>query len=451
MVILSKEQQQEAAETGLWLPQLERDACGVGFICSIEGTKSHKILAESRTMLERMAHRGACGCDNDSGDGAGVLAAIPDAFYRAAVKETDGIDLPPFGQYATGILFLEEDSYKQAKEAFQDLARSCNLRVFAWRKLGTNRECIGEEAKKTEPLIRQVFVTADYVESDPAKFERSVYLLRKQTVQMLKQSLECYVCSLSTSTIVYKGQFNTHQLFKYYDDLTNPNFETHLALVHSRFSTNTFPSWNRAQPNRILAHNGEINTLRGNINLMRAREGVMKSKFYRDDLQKLFPIVEEGLTDSGCLDNVMEFLVHAGNRTLPEAAMTMVPEAWEKDEDMTSEKKHFYRWAAMSMEPWDGPALLAFSDGRYIGAILDRNGLRPARYYLTDDNHLYLSSEVGVNDIPDERIVKKVCTVEKHRQNYLSPKKHDYTKCISLDLLMEFFYTHTHTLTYTLW
>ncbi|CAP23162.1 Protein CBG01975 [Caenorhabditis briggsae] len=408
MVILTKEQQKEAANTGLWLPQLERDACGVGFVCSIKGTTSSKIMSDARTMLERMAHRGACGCDNDSGDGAGVLTAIPDDLYRKSVKEQDGSDLPPLGQYATGILFLEEESYKQAKEAFQDLARACGLRVIAWRKLGTNRECIGEEAKKTEPLIRQVFVSADYAESDPAKFERHVYLLRKQAVNsMTKQEVECYVCSLSTSTIVYKGQFNTHQLFKYYDDLTNPEYQTHLALVHSRFSTNTFPSWNRAQPNRILAHNGEINTLRGNINLMRAREGVMKSKHYRDDLQKLFPIVEEGLTDSGCLDNVMEFLVRAGGRSLPEAAMTMVPEAWEKDDDMSTEKKHFYRWAAMSMEPWDGPALLAFSDGRYIGAILDRNGLRPARYYLTDDDHLYLSSEVGVNDIPIESVVKK--------------------------------------------
>ncbi|CAB3410195.1 unnamed protein product [Caenorhabditis bovis] len=409
MVILTKDQQQDSAQNGLWLPQLERDACGVGFVCSVKGIPSTKIMSDARTMLERMAHRGACGCDNDSGDGAGVLTAIPDAFYRKLIKEQEGIDLPPFGQYATGILFLEDESYKLAKEAFKDLALSCELDVIAWRKLGTNRDCIGEEAKKTEPLIRQVFVTAEYAESNPEKFERSIYLLRKQAVNnMAKQDVVCYVCSLSTSTIVYKGQFNTQQLFPYYDDLTNPEFQTHLALVHSRFSTNTFPSWNRAQPNRMLAHNGEINTLRGNINLMHAREGVMKSKYYRDDLQKLFPIVEEGLTDSGCLDNVLEFLVRAGNRSLPEAAMTMVPEAWEKDDDMSSEKKHFYRWAAMSMEPWDGPALLAFSDGRYIGAILDRNGLRPARYYLTDDDHLYLSSEVGVNDIEIGTIVKKV-------------------------------------------
>ncbi|PAV71125.1 hypothetical protein WR25_07328 [Diploscapter pachys] len=408
MVILSKEQQDLASKEGLWLPQLERDACGVGFVCSIKGIATNKIMSDARTMLERMAHRGACACDNDSGDGAGVLTAIPHELYRKAVMEQESVELPPLGQYATGILFLNADTYKQAKEAFGDLARSCNLRLLAWRKMETNRECIGAEAKKTEPLIRQVFITADYAESDPDRFERSVYLLRKQAVNnMAKQSVECYVCSLSTSTIVYKGQFNTYQLYQYYADLTDPLYITHIALIHSRFSTNTFPSWNRAQPNRILAHNGEINTLRGNINLMRAREGVMHSDLYGDDLDKLYPVVEDGNTDSGCLDNVMEFLVKASGRTLPEAAMTMVPEAWEKDDEMFADKRTYYRWASMIMEPWDGPALLAFSDGRYVGAILDRNGLRPARYYLTDDDHLYLSSEVGVNDHEVERIVRK--------------------------------------------
>ncbi|GMT07908.1 hypothetical protein PENTCL1PPCAC_30082, partial [Pristionchus entomophagus] len=407
MVILTDEQFARAERQTLWRSQLEKDACGVGFVTSIRGIATHKIVTEARTMLERMAHRGACGCD-DSGDGAGVLVAIPDGFYREHIKRTDDIDLPAFGTYATGILFLNEDSYKQAKEAFGDLSRACQLRVITWRKLSTNPACLGEEARKTEPLIRQVFVTADYAESDPARFERNLYLLRKQVVSnMSKQRVECYVCSLSTSTIVYKGQFTPRQLFAYYDDLNQESFVTHIALVHSRFSTNTFPSWNRAQPNRMLAHNGEINTLRGNVNLMRAREGVMKSKQYGDDLDKLYPVVEEGNTDSGCLDNVLEFLVKAGQRTLPEAAMMMVPEAWEKDDDMAPEKRAYYRWAAMQMEPWDGPALLAFCDGRYVGAILDRNGLRPARYYLTADDHLYLSSEVGVIDLPDELVLKK--------------------------------------------
>uniref|UniRef100_A0A1I8AHA0 glutamate synthase (ferredoxin) n=1 Tax=Steinernema glaseri TaxID=37863 RepID=A0A1I8AHA0_9BILA len=407
MVVLTKEEFARAEAETLWSPQMEKDACGVGFVTSIEGAPSHKILQEGRTMLERMAHRGACSCDNDSGDGAGVMAAIPDEFYRTQMLRNDKLELPPFGQYATGILFLDKETYKQAKEAFCDMATACGLRVLGWRKLLTCSESIGAEARKTEPCIRQVFVGADHAE-DKERFERDVYMLRKQAiVQMAKQSVDCYVCSLSTSTIVYKGQFTPNQLYKYYDDLTNLEFKSHLALVHSRFSTNTFPSWSRAQPNRMVAHNGEINTLRGNVNYMRAREGVMKSKLFGDDLQKLYPVVEEGLTDSGCFDNVLEFLVKAGGRSLPEAAMTMVPEAWEKDEEMTPEKRSFYRWASMCMEPWDGPALLAFSDGRYVGAILDRNGLRPARYYLTEDNHLYLSSEVGVVDLPVESVVKK--------------------------------------------
>ncbi|TMS36384.1 hypothetical protein L596_003559 [Steinernema carpocapsae] len=407
MVVLSKEQFARAEKETLWFPQLEKDACGVGFVTSIEGKPSHKILEEGRTMLERMAHRGACACDNDSGDGAGVLAAIPDQFYRDEVKKMDKLELPPLGQYATGLLFLDTETYKQAKEAFSDLSRAFGLRVICWRKLETCSDSIGSEAKKTEPCIRQVFVGADHAD-DKERFERDVYMLRKQAaVQMTKQSVNCYVCSLSTSTVIYKGQFTPNQLYKYYKDLTNPDFKSHIALVHSRFSTNTFPSWNRAQPNRMLAHNGEINTLRGNINFMRAREGVMKSSKYGDDLPKLYPVVEEALTDSGCFDNVLEFLVRAGGRSLPEAAMTMVPEAWEKDDEMGPEKRSFYRWASMSMEPWDGPALLAFSDGRYVGAILDRNGLRPARYYLTQDNHLYLSSEVGVVDLPVHTIVRK--------------------------------------------
>lgn len=407
MVLITDEQLNNAAENSLWRPQLEKDACGVGFCASVKGIPTHKILQEGRIMLERMTHRGACVCDNDSGDGAGVMTAIPDQLYREEIKKVYNIDLPPAGQYATGILFLSAESYKQAKESFCDLTRGCELRVITWRKLKTNSDCLGKESRKTEPLMRQVFVTSDFA-ADQERFDRAIYLLRKQTVvKMAQQGVPCYVVSLSSSTIVYKGQFTSHQLFRYYDDLNNPSYITHLALVHSRFSTNTFPSWSRAQPNRMLAHNGEINTLRGNINFMKAREGVMSSKKYGDNLQKLYPVVENEMTDSGCFDNVLEFLVRAGNRALPEAAMTMVPEAWEKDEDMSHEKRIFYRWVAMQMEPWDGPALLAFSDGRYIGAILDRNGLRPARYCVTDDQHIYLASEVGVNDLPVEHVIKR--------------------------------------------
>ncbi|CAD5217535.1 unnamed protein product [Bursaphelenchus okinawaensis] len=408
MVVLTEEQL-ALAEKGLWRREMEKDACGVGFVANIKGKPSHKILQEGNVMLIRMAHRGACACDNNSGDGAGVMAAVPDSFYRKFLKEQQDKELPAFGAYATGIIFMEKDSYKQAKTSFADLASFCGLNVIAWRKLKLNSDILGDEARKTEPCIRQVFVTCENAEQDREKFDRIVYMLRKVAVNHFrKEGIKCYLCSLSPTTIVYKGQFNPCQLYKYYDDLTNPDFVTHIALVHSRFSTNTFPSWARAQPNRMLAHNGEINTLRGNVNFMRAREGTMHSNKYGEDLTKLFPVVEQGMTDSGSLDNVMEFLVRAGNRTLPEAAMMMVPEAWEKDEEMLPEKRSFYRWASMLMEPWDGPALLAFCDGRYVGAILDRNGLRPARYYLTDDEHLYLSSEVGVNDIPVESVVRKV-------------------------------------------
>uniref|UniRef100_A0A0N5A8L5 glutamate synthase (NADH) n=1 Tax=Syphacia muris TaxID=451379 RepID=A0A0N5A8L5_9BILA len=407
MVVLTEEQLNEAQQAGLYLPHLEKDGCGVGFVVSVQGIATHEILESGRIMLERMAHRGACSSDYDSGDGAGVLTAIPDSLYRKDLASSD-IVLPPLGEYATGILFLKEETHEQAKEAFNDLARGCGLSVIAWRKLKTNSDQIGVEAQKTEPCIRQVFVTAREGGLDREVFERNVYMLRKQsTAQSIKQEIDCYICSLSITTVVYKGQFTPNQLYRYYSDLTNPEFISHVALVHSRFSTNTFPSWSRAQPNRMLAHNGEINTLRGNINFMHAREGVMKSEIFGDKLQKLYPVIEQGSTDSGCFDNVLEFLVKAGKRSLPEAAMTMVPEVWEKVDEMSSEKRAFYRWAAMQMEPWDGPALLAFCDGRYVGAILDRNGLRPARYYLTEDGHLYLSSEVGIIDLPEESIIEK--------------------------------------------
>uniref|UniRef100_A0A0K0EY34 glutamate synthase (ferredoxin) n=1 Tax=Strongyloides venezuelensis TaxID=75913 RepID=A0A0K0EY34_STRVS len=408
MVVLSKEKLIEVANTTLWNPQLERDNCGVGFVASIKHESNHNILKEGRTMLERMAHRGACACDNDSGDGAGVMASIPDKLYRKSVKETDNIDLPPPGQYATGILFLDKETYKQAKESFVDLARGSNIKVICWRKLKTNPNAIGSEAKKTEPCIRQVFVTADF-SANKEKFNTALYILQKQTISnMAKQQLECYLCTLSTSIIVYKGQFSPYQLYDYYDDLTNPDFETHFSLVHSRFSTNTIPSWGRAQPNRMIAHNGEINTLRGNKNFMHAREGVMVSDKLGKDLHKVYPVIEPEMTDSGCFDNVLEFLVRAGDRTIDEAAIMMIPEAYEKNDELSKELRAFYRWTDMLMEPWDGPALVTFCDGRYIGAILDRNGLRPARYYLTDDDYIYLSSEVGVNDIEIERIIKKV-------------------------------------------
>ncbi|XP_014214359.1 putative glutamate synthase [NADPH] isoform X1 [Copidosoma floridanum] len=390
---------------GLYDPTLERDACGVGFIVAIDGKRSHKIVRDAETLSARMNHRGACACDNDTGDGAGVLCAIPHQFYANELREKQGIDLPQLGQYATGILFLDKKTHEETEAAFAKIATECNLRIICWRDVPTDSSVIGQVAKKCEPYMRQVFVTGD---QETAALNRQVFVLRKRSSHVIpKPGLRYYICSLSLKTIVYKGQLTADQLWNYFTDLKSPKFETSLALVHTRFSTNTFPSWERAHPLRLLAHNGEINTLRGNVNFMKAREGVMKSKLYGNQLKNLYPVVEPNLSDSGSADCVLEFLVMAGERSLPEAVMTMVPEAWQNDLTMATEKRDFYHWAACAMEPWDGPALLTFTDGRYVGAILDRNGLRPSRFYVTKDNVMVMASEVGVYDTPPANVVLK--------------------------------------------
>ncbi|KAK7108161.1 hypothetical protein V1264_015947 [Littorina saxatilis] len=394
---------------GLYDPAYESDACGVGYVVNIDGVQSHRVLRDAQVMLERMEHRGACGCDNDSGDGAGVLSGIPHKFYDRVLHEAgnNGI-LPAPGKYATGMLFLDRATAKQAEETFAKYAAKYGLKVIASRTVPVNGSCIGQVARSMEPFIRQVFVTGEQDVSNVQEFQRQVYLLRKNASHHIPGTgVRFYICSLSTSTVVYKGQLNTAQVWKYFPDLSEPDYETHIALIHSRFSTNTFPSWERAHPQRMLAHNGEINTLRGNHNLMKAREGVMNSKAYGDKLSDLYPVVEDGMSDSGCVDNVLEFLCMAGGRELPEAVMTMVPEAWQNDKNMSDEKIAFYRWSAFGMEPWDGPALLTFTDGRYIGAILDRNGLRPSRFYVTKDNFMYMSSEVGVTTRKPSEIIRK--------------------------------------------
>ncbi|XP_044009737.1 glutamate synthase [NADH] isoform X3 [Aphidius gifuensis] len=391
---------------GLYDPTLEKDACGVGFIVAIDGKRSHKIVRDAEKLSARMNHRGACACDNDTGDGAGVLCAIPHDYYAAEIREKAGIELPEYGKYATGILFLDKKTHAETEAAFEKIAIECNLRVIYWRDVPTDNSQIGQVAKKCEPYMRQVFVTGDQETTDLLK--RQVFVLRKRSSHLIpKPGLRFYLCSLSHKIVVYKGQFTPDQLWLYFIDLKCPKFETFLALVHTRFSTNTFPSWERAQPLRMLAHNGEINTLRGNVNAMKAREGVMKSDIYGDKLKELYPVVEPNLSDSGSADCVLEFLVNAGQRTLPEAVMTMVPEAWQNDLTMATEKREFYHWAACSMEPWDGPALLTFTDGRYVGAILDRNGLRPSRFYVTKDNMMVMASEVGVFDTPPSNVVLK--------------------------------------------
>lgn len=322
------------------------------------------------------------------------------------LRSTIGVTIPPLGTYATGIFYLDIESHNEVEKEFDDLTKSLGLKIISWRNVPTNINAIGNVARKSEPLSRQVFITGNGL---PEKeFKRSIFVLRKRaTHELTKPNRRFYICSLSNKTIVYKGLFTSDQLWEYYTDLRNELFETFLALVHTRFSTNTFPSWERAHPLRVLAHNGEINTLRGNVNLMKAREGVMHSEFFGNDLKKLFPIVEPNLSDSGSFDCVLEFLTECGQRTLPEAVMTMVPEAWQNDTTMPQEKRDFYQWAACVMEPWDGPALISFTDGRYIGAVLDRNGLRPSRYYITKNNILVMASEVGVYDVDPADVILK--------------------------------------------
>lgn len=321
---------------------------------------------------------------------------------------------------------MDSQSYEHCIKEFTDLANSLDITVLGWRLVPTNNSAVGAVAKKSEPFCQQVFVTADLPEKE---LVRKIFVLRKQaTHSITKPRRRFYICSLSIKTIVYKGLFTSDQLWNYFLDLLNPEFDTYMALVHTRFSTNTFPSWERAHPLRVIAHNGEINTLRGNVNLMKAREGVMKSDVFGSNLKKLFPVVEPNLSDSGSADCVLEFLAMAGDRSLPEAVMTMIPEAWQNDCTMPQEKRDYYHWAACVMEPWDGPALISFTDGRYIGefynifsfntqkvltkisntgAVLDRNGLRPSRFYITKDNILIMASEVGVYDVPAEDILLK--------------------------------------------
>ncbi|KAF0453232.1 glutamate synthase [Gigaspora margarita] len=408
---------------GLYDPDYEKDSCGVGFIVHIRGAPSHKILSDARDVLCNMTHRGAVGSDARDGDGAGVMTGIPHEFFHQETTRL-GINLPPQGQYAVGNVFFKPEHAvtEECKQIFEQIAKSLNLKVLGWREVPKNDSILGPAAKSREPIILQPFVTlASYDPDassnnplssnddnfDEAYFSRQLYILRKQTTHAITVKKWYYICSLSNKNIIYKGQLAPVQVYNYFHDLNNVAYKTHFALVHSRFSTNTFPSWDRAQPMRWCAHNGEINTLRGNKNWMRAREGIMKSDYFGVDLDLLYPIIEEGGSDSAAFDNVLELLVINGVVTLPEAVMMMIPEAWQNNFAMEPEKRAFYQWAACLMEPWDGPALFTFSDGRYCGASLDRNGLRPCRFYITTDDLMICASEVGTIGIEPERIVKK--------------------------------------------
>jgi glutamate synthase (NADPH/NADH) large chain len=397
---------------GLYDPKNDHDACGVGFIADIKNRASHDIVQKGLTVLANLTHRGAVGADPMAGDGAGLLMQLPDRFLRDECSKL-GIDLPEAGSYGVGMLFLPKDDAQRAQceKAMETAIASEHQVLLGWRDVPVDDSCLGWSVKPIEPTIRQVFVGRGDNCADTNAFERKLYVIRKQAHHNVWDDSDIkndkfYIPSMSARTIVYKGMVLANNVATYYTDLQDERTESALALVHQRFSTNTFPSWPLAQPFRYLAHNGEINTLRGNINWMLARRHNMRSDILGDDLKKLWPLIGDGNSDSATFDNALELLV-AGGYTLAHAMMLMIPEAWNDNPLMDEQCRAFYEYNAALMEPWDGPAAVAFTDGRQIGATLDRNGLRPARYLITDDGLVVMASEMGVLNIPEEKIVKK--------------------------------------------
>jgi glutamate synthase (NADPH/NADH) large chain len=397
---------------GLYDPRNEHDSCGVGFVANVKGHKSHSLIRQGLRILENLAHRGAVGADPLAGDGAGILIQMPDRFLRKEC-ETQGIRLPSVGEYGVGMLFLPQqaDTRVTCEKLISHYIEAEGQTLLGWRDVPTNNTGLGASAKVVEPAIRQVFIGRG--EGSPAgdDFERKLFVIRKQienAVHNLDRADRATfsIPSMSSRTLVYKGMLLANQVAPYFRDLKDERMTTALSLVHQRFSTNTFPSWDLAQPFRIIAHNGEINTVRGNINWMAARRHSIISELLGDDLKKLWPLIAEGQSDSACFDNALELLV-AGGYPLAHAMMLLIPEAWAGNSLMDRKQRAFYEYHAALMEPWDGPAAVAFTDGRMIGATLDRNGLRPARYLVTDDGLVVMASEMGVLDIPEERIVKK--------------------------------------------
>ncbi len=398
---------------GMYDPANEHDACGVGFVAHIRNEKSHDIIEKGLEILERLTHRGAAGADPREGDGAGILIQIPHDFF-AAISADLGFALPPAGEYGVGMIFFPQDeAHRQACAAIiEETIAEKGQKLLGWRDVPVDavRADLPESVTACEPVIRQVFIARDQA-ADADDFERKLFIIRKIINRKVNEkgfedAAKFYIPSMSSRTIVYKGMFLSHQVAAYYEDLRDARMTSALALVHQRFSTNTFPSWDLAHPFRMVAHNGEINTVRGNINWMNARRHSMVSRLLGDDLQELWPIINEGQSDTACFDNALELLV-AGGYSLAHAAMLMIPEAWAGNKLMDEKRRAFYEHYAALMEPWDGPAAVAFTDGRQIGATLDRNGLRPARYLVTDDDLVVMASEMGVLDIPEEKIVKK--------------------------------------------
>ncbi len=399
---------QTPRKQGLYDPRFEHDACGVGFIVHKTGKKSHDIVEQALTILLNLDHRGACGAEKNTGDGAGILCQIPDLFFRKVTSNL-GFTLPAAGQYGVGMLYTAPDAEIRGKgrQEFEKIAAEEGLKVLGWRDVPTDNSSLGNSAKSTEPFIEQVFIERDANLSDDLAFERKLYVIRKRS-HLSRQSFNryWYPCSISSRTIVYKGQLMPVQVGDYFPDLHDPDFQSALGLVHSRFSTNTFPSWERAHPYRYIAHNGEINTLRGNINWMHARQSMFASPLFGEDIKRIQPVINIEGSDSLIFDNALELMVLSG-RSLPHAVMMMIPEPWAAHESMSDEKKAFYEYHSCLMEPWDGPASIAFTDGTMMGAVLDRNGLRPSRYYVTKDDLVIMASEAGVLPIEPERVAFK--------------------------------------------
>jgi glutamate synthase (ferredoxin) len=398
---------------GLYDPQFEHEACGVGFVVHMKGNKSHAIIEQALQVLLNLDHRGACGCEANTGDGAGILMQMPHGFLVDATKFA-GFSLPSQGQYGVGMVYMPRDPAQrvECEKIFGSIVAEEGQRILGWRDVPTNNTTLGATARASEPFMRQVFIGRNAKLTDDLAFERRLYVIRKRVESAIRYSGKVkggeyfYLASLSFKTIVYKGMLMPEQVGQYYPDLKHPAMQTALALVHSRFSTNTFPSWNRAHPYRYLAHNGEINTLRGNINWMHARQAIFSSDLFGDDIKKILPIINTDGSDSAMFDNCLEMLVMTG-RELPHAVMMMIPEPWENHESMSLEKRAFYEYHSCLMEPWDGPASIAFTDGIRIGAVLDRNGLRPSRYYVTKDDMVIMASEAGVLPVEPERVLSK--------------------------------------------
>ena len=390
---------------GLYTPENEHDSCGIGFVANLKNKKSHKIIKQGLDILCNVTHRGAVGADPLVGDGVGILIQIPDNFFREILLEERNILLPDTGYYGVGMIFLprQSDLRKRCESVIKKFLLQERQEFIAWRDVALGNTDLGEVVKSNAPIIRQIFIKRGKNCHDQDSFERKLFVIRKQVENFFASQSgdrfeDFYIASLSSRTIVYKGMVLSRQISDYFQDLLDPRVKSALALVHQRFSTNTFPSWKLAQPFRLLCHNGEINTLRGNLNWMNARRYSMSSNVLGKDLKKIWPLIQEGQSDSACIDNALELLL-AGGYSLAHAIMMLIPEAWSGNNMMDERRKAFYEYHSAFTEAWDGPAAIAFTDGKQIGGTLDRNGLRPSRYFLTDDDTVILASEMGVLDL----------------------------------------------------